>query len=159
APTEAARPAAPPVTDAAWQARGADPILLYRPSLRARADREIPAGRASNIPALLKVIEGLNPIAAAHKGSTQAGSPRLGEPATVYAPTDDELLLSLAGDRIWRSLQLMPPGTLDGVRQQNPDWKMEPVEYAHIEIVRVNAAGSGPHVFALAPAPRNLSFG
>jgi hypothetical protein len=158
APVEPARPP-PVVSDAAWQARGADPILLFRPDLQARADREVPAGRSSNIPALVQAIERLKPIAAQHPGRSQPGTPALGEPPTVYVPTDDELLLSLAGDRIWRSLRIAPPGTLASVREKNPGWSPGTVQCPHIEIVRAAVAGSGLHVFALPPVTRPLKLG
>ena len=160
APTETRTPEPPSVaSDEAWQAKGADPILLFRPSLRVRAEREVPAGRLSNLPDLVKAIAQLRPLAAAHPGNSRPGTPPLGEPASVYSPTDDELLLSLAGDRIWRNLQLAPPGALEDIRRRNPDWKPESIEYPHVEIVRVDVAGSGPHAFALFPESRRLGLG
>ena len=138
--------------------RGADPILYYRPELRLRAKAEVPEGRSSNLPALVMAIERLRGLAAAHPGHSRAGEPPMGEPSTVFMPSDEELLLSLAGDRIWRSLQLAPPGTVAGVRRNNPAWSGTPVEYPHIEIVQANVAGSGPHAYALPPVSHRLTF-
>lgn len=155
APTE--RPAPAPVTAQQWSAQGADHILLYRPQLGEQAKAEVPAGRSSNIPLLVQAIERLRPRAAVHPGRTHLGS-QPWEPAMVYEPTDEELLLSLAGDRIWRSLQLAPPGILAQVRRDNPSLTADAIEYPHIEIVRVEVAGTGPRLYAKAPELRRLNL-
>ena len=152
------RPAAPNrVTLRQWQAQGADPILLYRPQLSQQAQAEVPAGRSSNIPLLVQSLDRLKPCAAAHRGRTQAGA-RPWEPATVYEPTDDELLVSLAGDRVWRSLQLAPPGILTKVYLDNPSFTAAAIEYPHIEIVRVEVAGTGGCLYAMPPVLRRVNL-
>jgi hypothetical protein len=154
-PTAATEPG--PVTDQQWSAQGADPILLYRPALRARANAELPAGRSSNIPALVQWLEHNQAMAAAHPGVKQPGG-KPWEPAAVYLPTDEELLVSLAGDRVWRSVQLAPPGTLASVQASHPDFSAAAIEYPHIEIVRVKVMGTGPQLYALPPVPRHVNL-
>jgi hypothetical protein len=150
-------PAPAPATDQVWQARGADAVLLYRPALRSRAEKEVPTGRSANIPDLVKAIERLKPLVVGHTGSTRLGSPPF-EPATVYQPADEELLLSLAGDRIWRTLQIAPPGTVAAMRAAHPGFSVDRVEYPHIEITRVAVAGSGPRLYAQTPVVRSLNL-
>jgi len=151
-------PSAPPPTSSeAWNAQGSDHILLYRPSLVERAKAEVPAGRSSNIPALLQAMEKLLPLAATHPGHSHTRG-KSWEPETVYEPTDDELLLSLAGDRVWRSLQLAPPDVLERVAAENPSLH-RPIDYPHIEIVRLEVAGTGPEIFALPPVNKHLVVG
>ena len=145
------------VTAQQWQAQGADPILLYRPQLRPQAQVEVPAGRSSNIPRLVQALDRLKPRAAAHLGRTQAGS-QPWEPRSVYDPTDDELLVSLAGDRVWRSLQLAPPGILAKVHLDNPSFAADAIEYPHIEIVRVEVAGTGAFLYAMPPVLRRVNL-
>jgi hypothetical protein len=140
------------------QAKGADPVLRYRPQLQARAEQEIPAGRGSNIPDLVKTVARLKLLAARHPGREAEGSVPLGEPALVYLPSDEELLLSLAGDRIWRSLQIAPVGTVEDLRRRHPDWEASPIDYPQIEIVEVKVEGTGPRLFARPPRMRHLQF-
>ena len=150
-------PSPAPVADQQWRAPGADAVLFYRPQLGMRAKAEVPAQGLSNTPLLVQALETLKPAAAAHPGRTRAGSLPL-EAAAVYEPTDEELLLSLAGDRLWRSLQLAPPGALSQVRANNPQLTADSIEYPHIEIVRVEMAGSGPRFYAMAPVVRRLGL-
>ena len=150
-------PSPAPITDQQWSAQGADHILLFRPTLVPQAKAEVPAGRSSNISSLVQALAQLAPRAAAHPGKPRAGS-QPWEPATVYEPTDDELLLSLAGDRIWRSLQLVPPGTLAQVRRDHPELTADAIEYPHIEIVRVAVAGTGPRLYAKPPESRRVNL-
>ena len=140
-----------------WQAQGADPVLLYRPQLGQQAQAEVPAGHSSDIPLLVQALDRLKPRAAAHPGRTMSGS-RPWEPPSVYQPTDDELLVSLAGDRVWRSLQLAPPGILAKVHLDNPSFTADAIEYPHIEIVRVEVAGTGPRLYAKAPVLRRVNL-
>ena len=158
APTEGnSAPAPTPVADREWQAQGAEPILFYRPALRARVERELPAERSANIPVLAGAVERLQPLAAANPGLAQPGT-QPWDPAVVYHPTDEELILSLAGDRIWRALQLAPPGILAKVRADNPSFTIDAIEYPHIEIVRIDVAGSGSRLYALPPVKRHVNL-
>ena len=145
------------VTMRQWQAQGADPVLLYRPQLGQRAQAEIPAGRSSNIPLLVQALDRLKPRAAVHPDRTMSGS-RPWEPPSVYEPTDDELLVSLAGDRVWRSLQLAPSGILTKVHLDNPSFTADAIEYPHIEIVRVDVAGLGGCLYAMPPVLRRVNL-
>lgn len=144
-----------PMTEERSPPRGEDQILSYRPALRGRAEREIPAGRASLIPALVHAVERLKPLAAAHPGHARAAA-QPWEPTRCWEPSDEELLLSLAGDRIWRSLQLSPPGTLARMRAENPGFAVRELEYPHLEITCVEVAGTGPRYCALSPVARRL---
>lgn len=146
-----------PTPDLAWDAKGADLVLLYRPSLRERADRELAGSGAAGIPALVAAIERLRPLAAAHPGTSRRGS-HPWETGTVYEPSDDELLLSLAGDRVWRTTQIAPIGVVADVRAAHPDLP-EAFEYPHIEITRVEVAGTGPRYVAAPPQTRRVVLG
>jgi hypothetical protein len=106
---------------------------------------------------LVQAVERLKSMAVAHPGRMQPAS-RPWEPAVIFNPSDEELLLSLAGDRIWRSLQLAPLGTLTKVQEDNPGFGNEVIEYPCIEIVRVDAAGMGPQFCALLPVTRRVSL-
>ncbi len=152
-----APPSPAPGDDPAWGAKGADPVLFLRPALRGRAGAEIPRGGASNIPALVAAIERLRPRAAAHPGRSRQGS-QPWEPGDVYEPTDDELLLSLAGDRVWRTTQIAPPGVVADVRAVHPDLPAA-FDYPHIEVTRVDVAGMGPRYIAAPPQSRRVTLG
>jgi hypothetical protein len=148
--------ASAPAQDKLWAAQGAAPALFYRPALQERAKQEVPLGGASNIPAIVAVVEKLRPLAAARHGRVVRGSLPW-EPAEVYEPSDDELLLSLAGDRLWRTTQIAPPGTLANVRRSAPSLPAA-IEYPHIEITRVDVAGNGTRYYAAPPVTRRINL-
>lgn len=148
---------AAPVSDAPWQARGADAILIYRPALRGRAETEMPPAGAANLPALVQAIKRLQSLAASKRGNTRAGVPPL-EPEKVHEPTDEELLLSLAGDRLRRTVQQTSQWVLAAIRRSNKAFMPLELEYPHIEIRRVENAGSWSHYVALPPVARYVIF-
>jgi hypothetical protein len=159
APPPAAPPAAapaPPSSDVPWGASGADPALFLRPELRARVAAELPKAGAANVADLVAAVEKLKPIAAAHHGASRPrGKPW--EPEKVYEPSDEEILLSIAGDRVWRTTQIAPAGTLDRIRGAHPDLP-QAFEYPHLEVSRIEAAGTGPVYVAAPPETRRVGL-
>lgn len=150
-------PSPEPQPEMAWGARGSDPALFLRPALRERVARELPDAGARNVADLVAAIERLKPLAAAHPGSSRPrGLPW--EPETVYVPSDEELLLTIAGDRVWRTTQIAPPGTLADLRRDHPDLPAS-FEYPHIEVSRIEVAGTGPQYLAVPPQLRRVMLG
>lgn len=150
-------PPSAPATDAEWDARGSDAALFFKPELRARVANEVPADGLRNVAALVTTIDKLKPAAAANKGGSHTGMMPW-EPAVIYDPTDDELMLSIAGDRLWRSMQIAPADAIESMRAANPNLPAT-VTYPHIEITRVGVAGSGPRYYAAPPVERVVRLG
>lgn len=146
-------PSAEPKNAPDWKARGSDDALFYRPELRGRVEREIPAGGMTHVPALVSFIEKQREAALAHPGVR-----RQGEAGEVYEPSDEELILSLAGDRLFRTVSIAPPGVL---AQARPSWPADlpsAVIYPAIRIERIEGSGTGPRHVAHPPTPRSVSL-
>jgi hypothetical protein len=135
---------------------GEKETLAFRPSLRARLNREVPGERLANIPQLVQAVERLR-----QQVEAQQRMPRASAKANVSAsraPTDDELLLSLAGDRLSRAIQAAPPGTLSKLRADTPTFKVQFVEYPHIEFSLEEDAPVSMKPTALPPVTRRVDL-
>lgn len=151
-------PPAPVASEQEWGARGSDAALFYCPELKARAEAQVPARGMRSVPALYVFVEKMKPMLAAAKGSSRTGSMPW-EPAVIYTPSDEELLVSLAGERVFHTVSIAPPGALEEMRRANPSFYPASLTYPHIEIQRVDVAGSGPRYYALPPVDRTVQLG
>jgi hypothetical protein len=135
---------------------GEKAILAFRPSLRARLNREVPEERVSNIPQLVEAVERLRQEIEAqrHMARVAGKNPISGS----RLPTDDELLLSLAGDRLSRVVQAAPPGTLSKLRADTPTFKAAYLEYQHIEFNTDEDAPESLRFSSLPPVTRRVEL-
>lgn len=144
-----------PVNDANWGAQGSDPALFLRPALADRVAREVPKGGLTNLGALAECVARTAGAARTDRGGSHTGSLPW-EPEVMYNPTDSEVIASVAGDRLWRTTQIAPMGSVAEARRV---WGgPETVSYPHLEVTRVDVAGTGVRYYARPPVERTITL-
>lgn len=129
----------------------ADTVLDYRRSLEDHL-KQLPPPTLDSLGELLKTLGTLQAAAAKNPGHRRQGNLPLGAELNEYVPSDDELLISEAGERIRSIVQGTPPRQLTACLNR-VRFSGRFIEYNAIAIYHADVMGSGRFFYARRPKP------